>query len=108
VCTHDALCPNGQVCRAIPHYAKVRQLERDCRRPVGGGAGLAACAADADCQSGLCVVTMMGTPRFCFEACTETMQCGANQTCGDGVGAVSLDATLAGLGTAATSGCISN
>lgn len=102
-CRADADC-SGRVCAPIASYLKVREVEHDCRRPVGATLGAVGCAQDADCASGLCLDPGTGV-RICYSACEGGAAC-ALGTCQPDVARVSLDATLAGLGLGTTNACV--
>jgi len=99
-CRSDAEC-GAHVCAPIASYLKVRQIERDCRRPVGVARGAVGCALDADCASGLCFDPGSGV---CYGAC-DGNAC-ALGTCQADVAQLSLDPVLMGLGNGSTSACV--
>lgn len=103
-CGVDADCATGAICAAIPSYLKVRQLEKDCRRPVGAASSAAACTQHADCASGLCFDPGSGT-RICYGACNGAGTCTAG-TCTDDAASMDLDPVLTGLGDARTAACV--
>lgn len=103
-CTTDTDCEAGLVCTPVPHYLKVRALELDCRYEVGNTAGGVGCALDADCASGICFDPGSGM-RICYEACEGSGACSIG-TCTEDAASVSLNAVLAGLGTATADACV--
>lgn len=100
-CASDTDCA-PQVCVPVPHYLKVRSLERDCRRPVGAAAGGVGCAVDADCASGLCFDPGNGV-RICYGACAGTCALG---TCTADAFRMDLNPVLNGLGNGTIAACV--
>ncbi len=66
-CSTDVDCAEGQACGATNDGALRAQFR--CLDVVGEGAGRAACAADAECRSGLCV------RGACLQACGSSDDC---------------------------------
>lgn len=71
LCAADAPCPAGFECAAVEGGSSA------CR-PTQGGVG-DACAAPADCLSGLCAESSAG--RFCTRTCTGADACPAGFEC---------------------------
>jgi hypothetical protein len=104
LCTHDADCASGLVCTPIPSYLEVRELENDCRRPVGGVAGAMPCTQNADCASNLCFAS--AGRNICYAACAGSGAACSMGTCTSGAAVVDLDSVMAGLGDATATACV--
>ncbi len=79
-CSRDADCEGGGVCAAIARPDAPRGVVLACVAPAPdaglGGPG-AACAQDADCRSGACLVE----DGLCIGACVDAADCAAGQRC---------------------------
>jgi hypothetical protein len=104
-CTRDQDCASPLVCTPIPSYLEVRELERDCRRPVGAMPGEMTCTTNADCASNLCFPTSLGHS-VCYAACTASGGTCSAGSCVDNAASVNLNPVLSGLGNATTAACV--
>lgn len=75
-CSSNMDCGTGRTC-AIIENAAGNALESVCVPSTGGAGTGAACMADDDCASLVCL------GGFCASPCTDSVQCGTNQLCLD-------------------------
>lgn len=70
-CTPTGGCPSGFVCRTWIDDADVYLV---CRRAVTGSVGVnGECATGADCVTGLCLGTGVGTAAYCSRFCNDRL-----------------------------------
>ncbi|MBM4372808.1 MAG: hypothetical protein FJ098_14235, partial [Deltaproteobacteria bacterium] len=81
-CTGDGSCPEGEICRPTENPNQPDTILLVCAAPASGTktAG-AVCAADADCQSNICVQVIGKGQSICWSPCVATTDCAPGLTC---------------------------